>query len=107
MCGKEKEEPGIHCLRMYYFFKDLLELVNYTGHSRIFLSLLIGGANYELSHQFKLRCSFWPWSFSVGLAFAVLVLLRIVFESIRDSGDLAESRLLNNQTRQLTRLQVN
>ena len=34
------------------------ETVNYTGHSRIFSSWLMGGANYELSQQFLVEVLF-------------------------------------------------
>ena len=50
----------------------------------------MGGANYELSQQFLVESTFSALELTLLrlLAFAVLVLLRTVLESIKDCGDL-------------------
>ena len=62
----------------------------------------MGGANYEQSQQFLVEVLFGLRASSVRfLAFAVLVLLRTVLESIMDSGDsvsVADLTVIDNQT---------
>ena len=63
----------------------------------------MGGANYELSQQFLVESTFSALALTLlrFLSFAVLVLLRRVLESIKDSGDLvsvADLKVIDNQT---------
>ena len=70
----------------------------------------MGGANYELSQQFQLKYfSALELTLLRFLAFAVLVLLRTVLKSIKDSGDLvsvADLTVIDNQTRETLQLIV-
>ena len=71
----------------------------------------MGGVNYELSQQFLVESTFSALELALlrFLAFAVLVLLRTVLESIRDSGDLvsvADLTVIDNQTRETLQLIV-
>ena len=64
----------------------------------------MGGTNYELSQQFLVEVL--ELTLLRFLAFAVLVLLRAVLESIKDSGDLADLTVIDNQTRETQQLIV-
>ena len=71
----------------------------------------MGGANYGLSQQFLVESTFSALELTLlrFLAFAVLVLLRKVLESIEDSGDLvsvADLTMIDNQTREALQLIV-
>ena len=62
----------------------------------------MGGANYALGQQFLVESTFSVLELTLlrFLAFAMLVLLRTVLESIMDSGDLvsvADLTVIDNQ----------
>ena len=52
---------------MCRFFNDFVETVNYTGHSRIFSSLSMGGVKNNATSAVLVEASYSPWSFTVEI----------------------------------------